>query len=198
MASMVTSAPRIARRSSSSGMAVISLDLAAQACRPSTRRCRLAQADTRCSGLRSRARSWVRREVLPSMALTMSFSVSWLGMPRAKGRKRRGKSRCRRPRRRKACRRGPPAAPPPADRPPSRAAADRAARRSGRGRKRREGCHDRLRTCEGATESQRPVTGDSRKSVKTGFQAIAPLPARAPLSPSCRGVQAVVCCAAAA
>ena len=54
MASMVTSAPVSARRSSSSGIAVISLDLASQACWPSTRRWVLAQAETMWSGPRSR------------------------------------------------------------------------------------------------------------------------------------------------
>lgn len=51
-------------------MAVISLPLAATASCPSTSRCRLAQAETRC-----RAGPSARRDVLPSMA-TMSGSAS--------------------------------------------------------------------------------------------------------------------------
>ena len=52
MASMVTSAPFSSRRWSSSGMAVISLDLMSVASWPRTRRWRDAQAETRCSGWR--------------------------------------------------------------------------------------------------------------------------------------------------
>ena len=99
-------------------MAVISLDLSAVASWPSTRRWRAAQADTRWSGPRPLARSWQRRDVLPSMAMMSgcpsrsvsthsakqllnssasmpfitSLSVSWDGMPRSKGRKRRRNS----------------------------------------------------------------------------------------------------------
>jgi hypothetical protein len=88
-------------------MAVISLDFSSVACCPSTIRCRAAQADTRCRGLRPLRLSWLRREVLPSMAMmsasastrlltqawkqalnnsgsnaaNTSHSVSWLGMP---------------------------------------------------------------------------------------------------------------------
>src|SRR5271166_6906623 len=54
-------------------------DLAAQACWPSTSRWPLAQAETRCSGLRSCALSWVRRDVLPSMA-TISGPASVCGL----------------------------------------------------------------------------------------------------------------------
>ncbi len=92
IASMVTSAPQIASLSGSSGRAVISLDVAARACWPGTRRWPLAQAETRSGGWRSCARSWLRREVLPSLALTMSLSVSWPGMRWANGRQRRRKS----------------------------------------------------------------------------------------------------------
>lgn len=83
------SAPLSAKRSSKSGTAVVSLDLASHACWPSTRRWLLAQADTMCSGPRFLPRLWVRREVLPSMA---SLRVSWLGPPSLKGSKRRRKS----------------------------------------------------------------------------------------------------------
>jgi hypothetical protein len=49
-------------------MAVSSLLLSATASWPSTRRPVVAKAETRCSGPAPSARSWLRREVLPSMA----------------------------------------------------------------------------------------------------------------------------------
>src|SRR3954452_9942088 len=111
IASMVTRAPSSASRSSSSGMAAISFDLPATASCPSTRRWRLAQAETRCRGPRPLPRAWVRRGVLPSTATrsgsasrrpstqrvkqplnssgssaaTTSPSVSWLGAPWREG-----------------------------------------------------------------------------------------------------------------
>ena len=88
-------------------MAVISFDLPVTASCPSTSRWRVAQAETRCKGPRPLPRAWLRREVLPSMAMMSgsasrrpstqqakqalnrpgssaaitSPSVSWLGMP---------------------------------------------------------------------------------------------------------------------
>src|SRR3954454_13670908 len=123
MASIVTKAPSRARRSSSNGMAVISFDLPPTASCPSTRRWRVAQAETRCKGPRPLLRAWLRREVLPSMAMrsgsasrrpstqltkqalnspgssaaSTSPSVSWLGTPCLQGRKRRRKARCSSP-----------------------------------------------------------------------------------------------------
>jgi hypothetical protein len=44
------------------------VDFAATACWPSTSRRVVAKAETRCSALRPFLRSWLRREVLPSMA----------------------------------------------------------------------------------------------------------------------------------
>jgi hypothetical protein len=73
MASMVTSAPSSSSRSSSSGIALISLDFSATASWPSTSRCRVAQAETRCKG--SLPFALLRREVLPSIA-TMSGALS--------------------------------------------------------------------------------------------------------------------------
>lgn len=73
MASMATSAPVSSRRSSSSGMADISLLFRSTASWPSTRRWRAAQAQTRCSGAPSLP--CAPREVLPSIA-TMSGSRS--------------------------------------------------------------------------------------------------------------------------
>jgi hypothetical protein len=49
-------------------MAVVSLALSGTASWPSTRRAVVAKAETRCSGGVPVARSWLRREVLPSMA----------------------------------------------------------------------------------------------------------------------------------
>jgi hypothetical protein len=68
-ASIVTRAPASSSRSSRSAIAVISFDLSATACWPSTSRCELAQAESRCSGSRPFAPAWLRREVLPSMAI---------------------------------------------------------------------------------------------------------------------------------
>src|SRR3954453_11481501 len=70
MASSVTMLFSNASWSSSSGMAVISLDASWTRRWPSTRPCSLAQALTRCKGDRSRPRSNERRSVLPSMAIT--------------------------------------------------------------------------------------------------------------------------------
>src|SRR5215218_3787326 len=71
-ASIETSAPlspsSSARRSIRAGMAVVSLALSGTASWPSTRRAVVAKAETRCSGGVPVARSWLRREVLPSMA----------------------------------------------------------------------------------------------------------------------------------
>src|SRR4051812_44690175 len=69
MASIVTRAPSSASRSRRSGMAAISFDLPATASCPSTRRWRVAQAETRGKGSRPLLRAWLRREVLPSMAM---------------------------------------------------------------------------------------------------------------------------------
>ena len=55
--------------SSSTGMASISLLLSSMASWPSTRRVLVAKAETRCSAARPLARSWLRRTVLPSMAI---------------------------------------------------------------------------------------------------------------------------------
>ena len=59
------SAPELASSSSSSGIAVISLDLSATARCPSTRLWVVALAETRCSAAWPLPRSWLRREVLP-------------------------------------------------------------------------------------------------------------------------------------
>src|SRR4051812_40298998 len=59
------SPPFSASRSIRTGMAVVSLALSGTASRPSTRRAVVAKAETRCSGGRPAARSWLRREVLP-------------------------------------------------------------------------------------------------------------------------------------
>ena len=125
MASMVTMAPASSRRCSSSGIAMISLDFSVTASCPSTSCCRVAQAETVCSGPRPLDRAWLRREVLPSIAIVSgpatrsrstqlvkqvlnnsgsiaaitSHIVSWLGMPRANGRKRRRNARCSSPHR---------------------------------------------------------------------------------------------------
>ena len=73
MASMVTTAPSRLRPaasfSSSTGMAVVSLLLSSTASCPRTRRLLVAKAETRCSAARPLARSWLRRTVLPSMAI---------------------------------------------------------------------------------------------------------------------------------
>lgn len=74
MASMVTNAPVSSSGWSSSGIATISFDLSTTASWPSTRLWRVAQAETRWSGSRPLARAWLRREVLPSMAMTSFFS----------------------------------------------------------------------------------------------------------------------------
>src|SRR4051794_18348979 len=76
MASIVTKAPSRARRSSSNGMATISFDLPLTASCPSTRRWRVAQAETRCKGSRPLLRAWLRREVLPSMAMRSGFGLA--------------------------------------------------------------------------------------------------------------------------
>ena len=102
---------------------MISFDFSATASWPSTSRCRLAQAETRCKGSLPRARA--RREVLPSIAtmsgaasrrlatqavkhsanraagsaFITSLSVSCEAMPRSKGRSRRRNSSLRRPQR---------------------------------------------------------------------------------------------------
>jgi hypothetical protein len=77
MASMETSAPfrpsAAPRRSSSGGMAASSLALSGTASAASTSRAVVAKAETRCSGAAPAARSWLRREVLPSMAMSPAF-----------------------------------------------------------------------------------------------------------------------------
>src|SRR4051812_18388397 len=78
MASMVTSAPSsapaAASRSRSVGIAFCSQDLSATASWPSTRRSLVAKAETRCSACLPAPRSWLRREVLPSMATSWGAS----------------------------------------------------------------------------------------------------------------------------
>src|SRR5271156_4742920 len=73
MASMETSAPfsppPSASRSIKTGIAESSLVLPSTASWPSTSRLVVAKAETRCSGPLSWARSWLRRELLPSMAM---------------------------------------------------------------------------------------------------------------------------------
>ena len=49
-------------------MAVISFDFSSTASWPRTSRLVVANADTRCRAFCPRLRSWLRREVLPSMA----------------------------------------------------------------------------------------------------------------------------------
>jgi hypothetical protein len=77
-ASMETSAPSrppsAPRRFRSAGMAAVSLLLSATASWPSTRREVVAKAETRCSGARPMLLSWLRREVLPSMATKPGLS----------------------------------------------------------------------------------------------------------------------------
>src|SRR5829696_8754354 len=70
MASAVTPTPERLSILSNCGTAVISLDLSPTATCPSTRRCSVAQAETRCSGEAPAARSKERRRVLPSSATT--------------------------------------------------------------------------------------------------------------------------------
>jgi hypothetical protein len=61
--------PPSASRSTRTGMAVISLDLSATASCPSTRQEMVANAETMCSAGLPARRSWLRRDVLPSMAM---------------------------------------------------------------------------------------------------------------------------------
>jgi len=78
MASMVTMAPAndplAARRWSRMGMAVSSFDLSATASWPSTSLAVVAKAETRWSGAWPALRSWLRREVLPSIAIRSARS----------------------------------------------------------------------------------------------------------------------------
>src|SRR5215210_6543001 len=78
MASMVTSAPSsapaAASRSRSFGIAFCSQDLSATAAWPSTRRSLVTKAETRWSAYLPAPRSWLRREVLPSMATSLGAS----------------------------------------------------------------------------------------------------------------------------
>src|SRR6516162_3632493 len=73
MASMVTMAPLrappAAKRSRRSGMALVSVDFSSTASCPSTSRAEVAKADTRWSGPWPMLRLWLRRAVLPSMAI---------------------------------------------------------------------------------------------------------------------------------
>ncbi len=55
-------------------MAASSLALSGTASWASTRRAVVAKAETRCRGPAPAARSWLRREVLPSMATRDAFS----------------------------------------------------------------------------------------------------------------------------
>ena len=55
-------------------MAVVSFALSGTASWPSTRRLVVAKAETRWSGALPGARSWLRREVLPSMATRSGLS----------------------------------------------------------------------------------------------------------------------------
>jgi len=148
MASMETKAPFRSNRSRSAGMAMISLDFSSTASCPRTRRELVAKAETRCSGGRPALRSWLRRDVLPSMATRSACcgqhsatqarkqaenrsgstrfnsvrSQSTQGMPWWKSEKRRRNSRrCRHSRRCwRSFRRPPGKAPPAADRPPAK------------------------------------------------------------------------------
>lgn len=85
MASIETSVPLrpsfAARRSTSTGIAVVSLLLSLTASWPGTRREVVAKAETKCSGARPALRSWLRREVLPSMAT----KSGWSGVSRTHG-----------------------------------------------------------------------------------------------------------------
>src|SRR6185295_8747945 len=72
IASMVTTAPSIAIRSSSFGMATISLDFAATFTCPSTRRWRAAKAQTMWMGALPLDFWPERREVLPSRGLAVN------------------------------------------------------------------------------------------------------------------------------
>ena len=78
MASMETSAPfspsSAPSRSSSGGIAASSFALSGTASWASTRRAVVAKAETRCSGAAPWLRSWLRREVLPSIATRPAFS----------------------------------------------------------------------------------------------------------------------------
>src|SRR3954447_8541582 len=78
VASMVTtaplSAPASASRRSKAGIATCSQDVSSTASWPSTRRSLVAKAETRCSAWRPALRSWLRREVLPSMAIRSGAS----------------------------------------------------------------------------------------------------------------------------
>lgn len=78
MASMVTRAPSrappAARRSSSSGMAVVLFAFASTAACPKTSQAVVAKAETRWSGALPALRSWLRREVLPSIATSSGRS----------------------------------------------------------------------------------------------------------------------------
>jgi hypothetical protein len=62
MASIETKAPSRSMRSTSAGMAVISLDFSSVASWPSTRRSVVANADTKCRAFCPRLWSWLRRE----------------------------------------------------------------------------------------------------------------------------------------
>src|SRR5271157_4477078 len=78
IASIVTKAPSRLRPaasfSSSRGMTVVSLVLSSTASCPRTRRLFVAKAETRCSAARPLDRSWLRRTVLPSMAIVSGGS----------------------------------------------------------------------------------------------------------------------------
>src|SRR3954447_2552771 len=81
---MVTTAPSIAIRSSSFGMATISLDFSATLTCPSTRRWRTAKAETMWMGALPLVFWPERREVLPSMAITSAGTVNLIGSGRDK------------------------------------------------------------------------------------------------------------------
>src|ERR1700719_3102229 len=74
MASIETRAPSRSMRFTSAGIAVISLDFSSVASWPSTKRSIVANADTKCRAFCPRLWSWLRREVLPSMATRSGLS----------------------------------------------------------------------------------------------------------------------------
>ena len=98
MASMETSAPlspsSAPRRSSSTGIAAVSLPCHGTASWPSTRRAVVAKAETRCSGALPVLRSWLRREVLPSMATKSGLLGPCLAHPGGEGGREQRRDRC--------------------------------------------------------------------------------------------------------
>src|ERR671913_2573070 len=85
MASAVTPPPERLSLLSHCGTAVIAWDLSPTAPCPSTRRCSVAQAETRGSGEAPAARSKERRRVLPSSATTPGQpSAKWRMKPESR------------------------------------------------------------------------------------------------------------------